>query len=65
MQVEDGKGFLTVHEGGSKKGKLVASMTGKKNEAQVNIPGNQMYIMFHTNGEVATTIFLIRILESK
>ena len=56
---------MTVHEGGSKKGKLIASMTGKKNETQVNIPGNQMYIMFHTNGEVATTIFLIRILESK
>ena len=56
---------MTVHEGGSKKGKLIASMTGKKNETQVNLPGNQMYIMFHTNGEVATTIFLTRILESK
>ena len=65
IQVEDGKGFLTVHEGGSYKSKLIANMTGKKDGAQISIPGNQMFVVFDTNGEIAKTLFSIRILESK
>ena len=65
MQVEDGKGEFTAHEGGSDKGKLIASMTGNQNGALISIPGNQMFVVFHTNGEIAKTCIFARIMESK
>ena len=65
IKVEDGKGFFTVHEGGSNKGKLISSMTGKKNGTQISIPGNQMFVVFHTNGEIAKTKIFAKIMESK
>ena len=40
-------------------------MTGNQNGALISIPGNQMFVVFHTNGEIAKTCIFARILESK
>ena len=40
-------------------------MTGKKDGAQISIPGNQMFVVFHTKGEKAEAIFFARIMEGK
>ena len=65
IQVEGGKGFFTFHEGGSDRGKIFANMTGKKNEEeQISIPGNQMFVVFHTNEITAKVIYFARIEES-
>ena len=43
----------------------MASMTGNQNGALISIPGNQMFVVFHTNGEIAKTCIFARIMESK
>ena len=65
LKVEYGKGYFTVYEGGSDKAKLISSMTGKRNGEQISIPGNQMFVVFHTNGEIAKTKYFASIVESK
>ena len=62
--MEDGKDFLTVYEGGSNQGQIVETLTGKKNETNISIPGNQMYVVFHANGEITKTGFSAIIIES-
>ena len=65
IQIENGKGFFTFHEGGNDKGKIFANMTGKKNgEEEISIPGNQMFVVFHTNEITAKVIYFARIEES-
>ena len=43
---------------------MVENLTGKKNETDISIPGNQMYVIFHTNGENTKKGFSARIVES-
>ena len=65
FQLEDGKDFLTVYEGGSNQGQLVETLTGKKNENYIiSISRNQMYVIFISNGEITNKGFFARILES-
>ena len=56
--------FLYIYAGGSEKGKMIANMTGKLNNTQISIPGRQMYIEFHTNGNIGGKGFHAKILES-
>ena len=40
-------------------------MTGKKNgEEEISIPGNQMFVVFHTNEITAKVIYFAWIVES-
>ena len=40
-------------------------MTGKKNgEEQISIPGNQMFVVFHTNEMTTKVIYFAKIVES-
>ena len=65
IQVENGKGFFTFHEGGNDKGLIFANMKEKKNgEEQISIPGNQMFVVFHTNGDTVKVNYSARIVES-
>ena len=64
MKIEKDKDFLYIYEGGSEKGKMIANMTGKKIDTHISIPGNQMYIEFHTNGNIEAKGFYAKILES-
>ena len=65
FQLEDGKDFLTVYEGGSDQGQLVETLTGKKNETYpISTSKNQMYVVFHANGEITNKGFSARIVES-
>ena len=57
--------FFYIYEGGSQKGKMIANMTGKENNTQISIPGNQMFVIFHTNGNIGGKGFHAKILESK
>ena len=65
MQLENNKDFFYIYEGGSKKGKMIANMTGKENNTQISIPGNQMFVVFHTNDDNGGKGFHAKILESK
>ena len=56
--------FLYVYEGGSEKGKMIANMTGTMSNTQISIPGNQMYIEFHTNSYIGGKGFNANILGS-
>ena len=56
--------FLYIYEGGSEKGKLLKNMTGTYNNTQISTPFNQMYIEFHTNGNIVGKGFNASILES-
>ena len=64
IKLEKDKDFLYIYEGGSQKGKMIANMTGKKIDTHISIPGNQMYIEFHTNGNIEGKGFYAKILES-
>ena len=40
-------------------------MTGKKNgEEEISIPGNQMFVVFHTNGDTVNVTYFSTIVES-
>ena len=64
MQLEKDKDFLYIYEGGSEKGKMIANMTGKKSDTQISIPGIQMFVVFHTNGQIGEKGFNVKIFES-
>ena len=64
IQLEKDADFLYVYEGGSEKGKMIANMTGKKSDTQISIPRNQMFVEFHTNGNIGGKGFHANILES-
>ena len=65
FQLEDGKDFLTLYEGGSNQGQLIESLTGKKNEPYIiSLSRNQMCVVFHADGEITNKGFSARIVES-
>ena len=66
LQLEDGSiDFLSIHNGGSDDSEMVAKLTGIMNETKIAIPGNQMFVVFHTNEEIVRKGFQALIMESK
>ena len=67
---DDGGGsnkIITNHNqdaNNEEKGQMIANMTGKKSNSQISIPGNQMYMEFHTNSNIGRKGFHAKILES-
>ena len=53
-----------MYEGGSEMGNMIANLTGDKSSTQITIPGNQIFVVFHTNGNIVGKGFLGNILES-
>ena len=64
IQLEQDKDYLSVYEGGSSNGKMLANMTGKKTDIEISTPRNQMFVVFNTNGNVVKKGFQAKILES-
>ena len=65
LQLEDGVDFLSIHNGGSDDSEMVAKLTGQMNDTKIAIPGNQMFVVFHTNEEIVRKGFQALIMESK
>ena len=65
LQLEDGVDFLSIHNGGSDDSEMVAKLTGQINDTKIAIPGNQMFVVFHTNEEIVRKGFQALIMESK
>ena len=65
LKLEDGKDFLSIHNGGNDHSKMVAKLTGQINDTKIAIPGNQMFVVFHTNDEIVRKGFHALIVESK
>ena len=65
LQLEDGVDFLSIHNGGSDDSEMVAKLTGQMNDTKISIPGNQMFVVFHTNEEIVRKGFQALIMESK
>ena len=42
---------------------MIVKMTGKMIGTKISIPGNQMFIVFHTDGQIAKTQFFTMIVE--
>ena len=64
-QLEDGIDFLTIHDGGSEDSEIVTKTTGQMNDTNISIPGNQMFVVFHTNEKTVRKGFHALIRESK
>ena len=56
--------FLSIHNGGSDDSEMVAKITGTMNDTKISIPGNQMFVVFHTNDEIVRKGFHALIMES-
>ena len=54
-----------MHNGGSDNSEMVAMLTGQMNDTTISISGNQMFVVFQTNHEIAAKGFHALILESK
>ena len=65
LKLEDGKDFLSIHNGGNDHSKMVAKLTGQINDTMISISGNQMYVVFLTNEEIVRKGFHALIMESK
>ena len=65
LQLEDGVDFLSIHNGGSDDSEMVAKLTGQMNDTKIAIPGNQMFVAFHSNKEIVRKGFQALIMESK
>ena len=63
--MEEGIDFIVIHNGGSNDAEMIANLTGTKNETIISIPGNQMFVIFHTKEENAKKGFHASIIESK
>ena len=61
----DYQDFLSIHNGGSDDSEMVAKLTGQMNDTKIAIPGNQIFVVFHTNEEIARKGFHALIMESK
>ena len=57
--------FLSIHDGGSEDSEWVAKLTGQKDDIKIAIPGNQMFLVFHTNEDIVRKGFHALIMESK
>ena len=55
--------FLSIHNGGSDDSEMVAKITGTMNDTKISIPGNQMFVVFHTNDEIVRKGFHALIME--
>ena len=44
---------------------MVANLTGQMNDTKISISGNQMFVVFQTNNEIAAKGFYALIMESK
>ena len=65
LQLEDGNDFLSIYNGGSDDSEMVAKLTGQMNDIKISIPGNQMFVVFHTNEKIVQKGFQALIMESK
>ena len=65
LQLEDGNDTLVIHNGGNEDSKIVQNLTGQMNETKISIPGNQMFVVFHTNEEIVRKGFHALIMEGK
>ena len=65
LQLEDTNDFLSMHNGGSDDSEQVGKLTGTMYETKIAIPGNQMFVVFHTNEETVRKGFHALIMESK
>ena len=57
--------YLSIHNGGSDNSEMVAKLRGQMNNTKISIPGNQMFVVFHTNEEVVRKGFHALIMGSK
>ena len=62
---EADKDFVSIHNGGSEDSEIVRRLTGTMNETKISIPGNQMFVVFHTNEDIVRKGFHALIIESK
>ena len=44
---------------------MVAIITGQMNDTKIPVPGNQMFVVFHTNEDIVRKGFHALIMESK
>ena len=65
LQLEDGKDFLSIYDGGSDDSEMVAKLTGQMNGTKISIQGNQMFVVFNTNEDSVIKGFHALIMESK
>ena len=65
MQVEDGKDYLNIYDGGSDDSELVESLTGELDNKKISVQGNQMFLVFYTNNENVREGFQALIIESE
>ena len=65
LQVEDGKDYLNIYDGGSDDSELVESLTGELDNKKISVQGNQMFLIFYTNNEHVTEGFHALIIESE
>ena len=57
--------FLTIHDGGSEKAEMIANLNGTMNAAKISTPGNQIFVVLHTNGKNASIRFNAAVIKSK
>ena len=44
---------------------MVAKVTGQMNDTKLSVPGNQMFVVFHTNDKIIRKGFHALIIEGK
>ena len=65
LQLEDTNDYLSIHNGGSDDSEMVTKLTGTISDTTISIPGNQMFLVFHTNEDIVRKGFHALIMESK
>ena len=65
IQLEDGKDFLSIYNGGSSESEMIAKLTGTLNEFETSTSGNQMFVVFHTDEENIRPGYHALVMESK
>ena len=65
LQLEETNDFLSIHNGGSDDSEIVAKLAGQMYDAEISIPGNQMFVVFQTNEQIVHKGFHALIIESK
>ena len=63
--MEEGIDFLVIHNGGSNDAEMIANLTGTRNETEISIPGNQMFVVFDTNADIVKKGFSASIIQGK
>ena len=65
LQLEDGNDFLSIYNGGGDDSEVVAKFTGKFDNKNISVQGNQMFLVFYTNNEIVQKGFNASIIESE